>query len=344
MKQRERVGAIVATAAAVAGLAVSTVLLVDSVGPKPAFCAEGGCAAVRATAWAKPLGVPMPILGLIFFAIMLGLQLAGPRVAKLRGALAVAGAVGALGLLTLQGAVIGAWCKFCVVADTSAIAMAAAIVLGGSPRWPRRRASTWAFAAALAAVAIAVPLRGLRDTTAPAKPAVVAQDTLPAPIAHAQQAGVVTIVDFIDFECPFCRAMHARLVDAIAQAGVPTRVVRKMVPLAMHKGALAAAIAWCCAERQGRADAMAEALIAAPPEQLTPEGCAQLAAGIGLDLARYRQDAADPAITRRIEADRADAEAAGVRRLPTIYVGRERFDGAGANTAELIASLRRAAV
>lgn len=337
----QRIGPVVAAVAAIAGLCVSTVLLVDSVGPAPAFCAEGGCATVRATAWARPLGVPMPVVGLALFAALLGMILAGPRLARARLALATAGGVGALALLAVQGAVIGAWCKFCVVADASAIVIAAAMWLGRGATWPARRGSTWMFAALLAAVAIGVPLRGLRSPDA--RPVAVAAEKLPDSITTQQVAGVVTIVDYIDFECPFCRALHARLTEAIARAGVPTRVVRKMVPLSMHPGALPAAIAWCCAELQGKADAMAEALIAAPPAQLTPAGCEQLAASIGLDLARYRRDAGDPAIKARIDADVAASRALGVRSLPTLYIGAEVFSGARATTDDLIASIRRAA-
>ncbi len=342
--RRERIGAVVAVVATVIGLAVSAVLLVDSVRPTPAFCAEGGCAAVRATGWAKPLGVPLPALGLGFFALMLGLTLAGPRAATVRAAIAGAGAAGAIGLLVVQGAVIGAWCQHCLIADGAAIALAAAVGLGRARAWPRRASSTWAFAAVVAVVAVGVPLRGLEDDAKAPAIAATPAAALPAPIAREQRPGVVTIVDFIDFECPFCRAMHGRLVEAIGQAGVPTRIVRKMTPLVrIHAGALAAAIAWCCAERQGRADAMAEALLAAEPSELTPAGCERLAASLGLDLARYRHDAADPAIVMRIEADLADAAAAKVEKLPTIYIGREAVIGGAATVDELVASLHRAA-
>src|SRR5205814_1023402 len=125
-------------------------------------------------------------------------------------------------------------------------------------------------------------------------------------------------------------------------SGRPVRVVRKMVPLPIHAGALPAAIAWCCAEAQGKGDAMAAALIAAPVAELTPAGCEQIAAGLGLDLDRYHRDAADPAIRARIDADTAAARAAGIHLLPTIYIGGQAFVGAGATVDELVLALRRA--
>ena len=114
-----------------------------------------------------------------------------------------------------------------------------------------------------------------------------------------------------------------------------------MVPLQVHAGAMAAALAWCCADAQGRGDAMAAALFAAEPAELTPSGCEQeIAARVGVDLC-YRAALRDPAIQARIDADIADAHAAEVHALPTLFIGAERFNGAGASTAELIAALAR---
>ena len=104
-------------------------------------------------------------------------------------------------------------------------------------------------------------------------------------------------------------------------------VVRKMKPLPMHPGALPAALAWCCADLQGKGDAMASALFAADPGELTPAGCEQIAAHVGCDLARYRRDLASPEVAAHLAADLADAKAAGVHALPTLYIGADRVDG-----------------
>src|SRR5262249_61195791 len=98
--------------------------------------------------------------------------------------------------------------------------------------------------------------------------------------------------------------MQARLTTAIAHLQSPVRVVRKMLPLSMHPHAMPAALAYCCADAQGKGDAMAEALFAAPADQLTPDGCEQLAAGVGCDLDRYRRDL--PAARARVAAEVAE--------------------------------------
>src|SRR6185369_2535867 len=97
-------------------------------------------------------------------------------------------------------------------------------------------------------------------------------------------------------------------------------VVRKMVPLSKHPHAMPAAIAWCCADAQGKGDAMADALFKADPEQLTDAGCEKLAEQVGCEMARYRQTAADPATKARIAQDIADAHAAGVTGFPTVFI------------------------
>lgn len=345
-----RIRPLAALALALAGLSLSAALLVDSLRPAPAFCAAGGCAEVRSTAWAHPLGVPMPLLGVAFFTLALALDCTGG--ARARRAVALAGAAGAMALLAIQGFVIGAWCRLCVATDLVAILHAALVMM--APAWPAARRRRIALTAAAGALAFGLPMVALRERAAPLATAT----SLPDVVARAQaprlpresdarsarmapSPGTAVVVDFVDFECPFCRAFHTRLDSAIAEAAVPVRVVRVMVPLAQHRGALPAAIAWCCAENQGRGDEMADRLLAAT--DLDPASLEQLAGDLGLDLARYRADAASPATRARIEADAAAARSAGVRSLPTIYIGDRRFVGARASVAELVAALRAAA-
>ncbi len=318
---------------ALIGLAVSVASLVDQSGGAPAFCAEEGCGEVRSSAWAHPLGIPLPILGIGFFAAAVLLAAAGPRAASIRrGVAAVGGAVG-IGLIAVQAFAIGTWCALCLVADLGAI-VHAALVLARRRPWPRLAGAQATALAAGAALAVAFPLVaasfGHRSSPAPPPPG-------------AQVAGVALVVDFVDFECPFCRAVDARLKEAVATAGVPVRVERRMVPLSRHRGAMPAALAWCAADAQGAGDSMADALFAAAPATLTRAGCEAIATELGLDLERYRRDVAAPATSARIEADRAAARSAGVRGLPTLHIGHDVLVGGKVSTDAMVAALRRAA-
>jgi len=315
------------------GLAASIASFIDYLAPAPAFCADTGCATVRASAWSHPLGIPMPVLGIAYFLAMLALSFvpaariaAAPRVRK---ALAIAGAAWGIALILIQAFVVGAWCKLCMIADPAAILGAAFVLAGaGTVRW---RGATGALVAAAATLALL-----LTPKHAPSLP-----PGTPDFVARAQAPGAATVVELVDFECPFCRMFAPKLDAAVAHARTPVRVVRKMMPLSMHPHALTAALAWCCADAQGKGDAMAAALFAAPPDSLTPDGCEQIAASVGCDVERYRRDL--PAASTRVSADMAEARAAGVHSLPTVFIGGERIVGASASTDELVARIDRAA-
>ncbi|MDQ3338970.1 MAG: thioredoxin domain-containing protein [Myxococcota bacterium] len=144
----------------------------------------------------------------------------------------------------------------------------------------------------------------------------------------------------VDFECPYCRAMNERVEAAIARASGPVELVRKMVPLPIHQNAFAAALAWCCADAQGKGDAMASALFAADPKTLTEEGCAKIAEQIGCDMARYREHM--PLAADRVAADLREAKAAKIRGLPTLFIGDQRIEGLSMTTEALLAAIESA--
>ncbi|MEO6776594.1 MAG: vitamin K epoxide reductase family protein [Kofleriaceae bacterium] len=316
----------------VVGFGASLASLIDY--RAPTFCAESGCDTVRASAWAHPLGIPMPVFGLAFFAAMIALAFVPrPRWRKL---LALGGAAWAIALIAIQAFEIGAWCKLCMIADPIAIVLAVTVIAGASTLAPRWRLG------ALAVPALAVvPVVFFLLHTAP--PPLVPIGT-PAPIAREQVPGIATVVDFVDFECPFCRKLAPVLDQAIATArhrGIVVRVVRKMTPLHMHPHALDAALAYCCADAQGKGDQMAAELFAAPPAQLTPQGCEDLAVKVGCDRARFRATLADPATRKRVVDETADAKAVGVRGLPTLFIGTTGFGGADHDAGELATAIEK---
>ncbi len=326
---RTRVASVAALVAATVGLGASIASLVDYLAPQAAFCAETGCETVRASAWAHPLGIPMPLLGIAFFVTMIALCFVDrPRV---RVALAATGAAWAVALIGLQAFVIHAWCKLCLVADPAAILAGVAVLAGA-----RTLRARW--------LAPAVPVVGATvfalSLFAHRAPEPMPAGT-PESVVAAQVPGEVTVVEFVDFECPFCRRLAPNLAEALQQAHVPVRVVRKMVPLPMHPHAMPAALAWCCAAAQGKGDAMADALFAAPPDELTTEGCEKIAARVGCDLDRYRRDL--PAMVGIVAGDMLDALAADVHSLPTVFVGPQRVVGANHSPADLLAMIERAA-
>jgi uncharacterized membrane protein/predicted DsbA family dithiol-disulfide isomerase len=320
---------------AVVGLGASIASLIDTFAVSPTFCAETGCATVRESAWAHPFGIPMPVLGVVFFVAAIVLCFVdAPR---LRGAVALAGAAVGVCLLVVQALVIDAWCKLCLIADPAAIGFAA-LVLGGATTLRFTPARGLAMLPALGATFGMLALWSAPPAPAPL-PAVASG--LPGFVERAQVPGTATVVEVVDFECPHCRRMHAKLTNAISRARTPVRMVRKMLPLDIHPNAVPAAIAYCCADAQGKGEEMAAALYAAAPEDLTPAGCEKLAARVGCDVERYRRDLPKP--RARVVAEAEEVAAAGVRFLPTTFIGDERIVGAGVPDQELTAMLHRAA-
>ncbi len=330
-------------ALAALGMAATAMLMVDYL-RDPVFCADAGsgCDRVRHSAFARVAGVPLPILGAFWFSAITSLTALG-RSRRLRAALAALGAVGAvagLAFIAIQAVVLHTWCRFCVVVDASAIAAGlVAFSLRKSVVAPVPRTRRYALGTAAVVVALLAPLGwGLtRPTVEHVRTNTPTE--VPQAILREQRPGMATVVEFVDFECPFCRRQQEALAPVLATYGSRVRLVRRNVPLSFHEHARDAARTACCADEQGRGDRMAEALFRA--EDLTVEGCERLAREAGLDMEAYRACMASQRPEVSLERDMNAARGAGVSGLPTLWIGRERFEGL--QTAEVVrASIDRA--
>lgn len=315
---------------ALLGLCVSAVTLVDYIRP-PVFCADHGvgCDAVRNSRFGRVFGVPLAIPGILYFASILGVSLtsAGERARRLLGSLGLLGALAGVTLIALQAAVIHHWCKFCLVVDVSSLATGAlAMSLRASVTTAaldlRPRVGFGVAAVALAVCPIAYGLSLPVPVSAPIREA-----TVPEVILREQRPGVATIVEFVDFECPHCRHQQEALAPVLASYGPRVRLVRRNVPLSFHQHARDAARAACCAEEQGRGERLAEVMFRTTPEELTPEGCERLAREAGVDVSAFQACMTSRRPEAALERDMNDAHAANVSGLPSLWVGREHFEG-----------------
>lgn len=314
----------VVIAVCVMALVASSLLLVDYVRPAPVFCgAEGGCGAVKRTVFAYPLGIPTPLLGIGgFLAIGLAQLVPGRRARIAQAMLAAFGAIVAAGLLVVQ-AMMKTVCPYCMVADIAALVLLGLSVARARKGWdpPESKAQLAGGVLAVCA-AVAAPIGvGMTKKAIPVDvPAVIAAEMRETP------RGKVTVVDFVDFECPFCRMTHADFGPLLAERKDKVRVARKHVPLRMHPHAMDAARAAHCGEKLGKGDEIAEALFTAT--DLTREGCEKIAEEHHLDLERFRTCLTDPETEVRIKADGEAFRAAGGHGLPTIYIDGTKLEGA----------------
>ena len=133
----------------------------------------------------------------------------------------------------------------------------------------------------------------------------------------------VVIVEFSDYECPFCARYVRDALPQIARDYIDTGKVRyvfRNLPLeSIHKNAFKAAVAVGCAADQGKGWPMHDQLFA---NQTALDAAALIGHGkaIGLDAARYEQCLTSDAGAPRVRQDQADAQKAGATSTPAFFV------------------------
>ncbi len=137
--------------------------------------------------------------------------------------------------------------------------------------------------------------------------------------------GTVTVVEFYDTRCPYCREIEPTLAQLLAQDHA-VRLVYKDLPV-LGPASVLAAHALLAAQQQNGYDKLRAALMHAPPEY-TKEQVLAIARKVGLDADRLARDMDDPAIATRLDANLALATALGIDGTPALVVGDVLVPGA----------------
>ena len=138
----------------------------------------------------------------------------------------------------------------------------------------------------------------------------------------------VTLVEFSDFQCPFCQRVMPTLKQVRAKYGDKVRVVWKDYPLTqIHPEAFAAAVAGNCANEQGKFWEFHDRLF--PNQQaLQPEFLKRYAADAGVDAAKFNACLDSTKYQQRVQ-DAIDAGTRlGVSSTPTVFVNGRVISGA----------------
>jgi len=253
-------------------------------------------------------------------------------------------------------ALIGAWCILCAAGWVTSVALLGAAAAACRPagvasairadlRAVRAMPGSTAALALLGLAVIALAMAGYprywerRPSAKPApseratagatgRPPTTAPLATPA-VATAENPGPGAIVEYSDYDCPFCARAHVRTKELLARYP-EWRLVRRHFPLdpacngavkrAIHPGACDLARAGICAGEQGRFGEMDDALFATQRARVPPS---ELARGLGLDLARFEACLASPDTERAIARDVEAGVRDGVRATPTYLVGGE---------------------
>lgn len=137
--------------------------------------------------------------------------------------------------------------------------------------------------------------------------------------------GDVTIVEFFDTRCGYCKQLHPTM-EALLRRDANVRVVMKDLPI-LGPNSVLASRALLAAHRQGRYGPYYDALMALRVEP-TEAVLRQQAERVGLDWSRLRREMDDPAIQRRIEVNLRLAQSLGIEGTPALVVGGTLVPGA----------------
>jgi protein-disulfide isomerase len=137
--------------------------------------------------------------------------------------------------------------------------------------------------------------------------------------AKGPQSAPVTIVEFSDFQCPYCRQLVPTLDQVHQKYGDKVRIVFRQFPLPDHPAARKAAEAALCANEQGKFWELHDQMFN-NQQALAPEQLKSAAATLGLNAATFNQCLDSGKTGKEIEADVKAGVAAGVQGTPTFFV------------------------
>ncbi|MBF0483784.1 MAG: thioredoxin domain-containing protein [Candidatus Omnitrophica bacterium] len=131
----------------------------------------------------------------------------------------------------------------------------------------------------------------------------------------------VTVVEFVDFECPFSGRFYKPMVDAVSAYSGKVNYMIKNFPLPFHKNARSAAKAVMAAGEQGKYAEMATELLK-DNSNFSAEKYKTIAKSLGLDMVKFEQDLKDKdaAYEQILNADMAFGQKVGVRGTPTFFI------------------------
>lgn len=147
----------------------------------------------------------------------------------------------------------------------------------------------------------------------------------------------VTMVEFTDYQCPFCGQFFTQtyksLVDTYVKNG-KLRIIVRDRPLSFHPNARPGAIAARCAGQQGKYEQMHDQLFGNQADWSTLAGDAasaklsEYAGKLGLNAGKFESCLKDENIGKAVDADAALADSVGASGTPTFFMNKERIVGA----------------
>ena len=137
----------------------------------------------------------------------------------------------------------------------------------------------------------------------------------------------IEMIEFSDFQCPFCQRAHATVEQVLATYGDRIRFVYRHYPVQGHAAAKPAAEASECAKEQGKFWPFHDRLFA-NTSKLSDADLKAHAAAVGVDTATFNACVDSHKYRSVVEADARDGDAVGVNGTPAFYINGRMISGA----------------
>ena len=136
----------------------------------------------------------------------------------------------------------------------------------------------------------------------------------------------ITLVEFSDFQCPFCVRAVSHLEAALKAYPNDVRFVYKQFPLDNHSQARLAAQASLAAHAQGKFWPLHDRLYA-QSRQINRANILAWAKEFSLDIPKFTAVMDAPATSRAVERDLAEGQRVGVEGTPTVFINGKKYQG-----------------
>ncbi|NBX17734.1 MAG: hypothetical protein EBR09_10245 [Proteobacteria bacterium] len=140
-------------------------------------------------------------------------------------------------------------------------------------------------------------------------------------------AGAVRVVEFTDFQCPYCKKFADTGAQVLKKYGSKVVWEVRHFPLSFHKQARAAAASVYCAALQGKLAEAKKWVFDAQDKLAEEKVFIQMAESLALEKSKFEKCRTDESTVKVIEADLKEGERIGVAGTPSVFVNGQKFEG-----------------